>query len=170
MGNVAIGLIETQGLAAVIAAADAAVKGADVVVVGCEPIHHGIVTLTVAGEAAAVAEAVESAVRAASAIGRVLRFSVLPGPWEEVVEMVTGSPLRARFPEGPEIVENRCDEVVGSAESDGGDPWSGYTVVELRRLVRALKASGLSGREISKANRRTLVEILRRHGEEREEE
>ena len=50
----ALGLIETRGLVAMIEAADAMVKAANVIVIGWEKIGSGYVTVLVRGDVAAV--------------------------------------------------------------------------------------------------------------------
>lgn len=56
----ALGMIECRGLVAMIEAADAAVKAANVRLVGYEKIDAGLVTAIVRGEVAAVRAAVEA--------------------------------------------------------------------------------------------------------------
>src|SRR2546425_7195922 len=59
MEREALGLIECRGLVAMIEAADAAVKGANVKMVGWEKIDAGLVTAIVRGEGRAVKSAGE---------------------------------------------------------------------------------------------------------------
>src|SRR3989442_2754228 len=60
MEREALGMIECRGLVAMIEAADAAVKGANVTLVGWEKIDAGLVTAIVRGEVGAVKAAVEA--------------------------------------------------------------------------------------------------------------
>lgn len=77
----ALGLIETEGLASAIEAADAAVKSADVALVGYELTKGGgLVTVKVTGEVSAVQAAVSSASVAAARIGSVYSTRVIPRP------------------------------------------------------------------------------------------
>lgn len=77
----ALGLIETEGLASAIEAADAAVKSADVALVGYELSNGGgLVTVKVTGEVSAVQAAVSSASFAAARIGSVYSTRVIPRP------------------------------------------------------------------------------------------
>lgn len=77
----ALGLIETEGLASAIEAADAAVKSADVALVGYELTKGGgLVTVKVTGEVSAVQAAVSSASAAAARIGSVYSTRVIPRP------------------------------------------------------------------------------------------
>lgn len=60
MTNEALGMIETKGLVAVIEAADAMVKSANVSLVGYEKIGSGLVTVMVRGDVGAVKAAVDA--------------------------------------------------------------------------------------------------------------
>ena len=54
MANQAIGMIETKGYVAALAAADAMVKAANVTVVGREEVGDGLVAVTIVGDVGAV--------------------------------------------------------------------------------------------------------------------
>lgn len=77
----ALGLVETKGLVAMIEAADAMVKAANVTLVGWEKkIGAGLVTAIVQGEVAAVTAATEAGAAAARRIGEVVSVHVIPRP------------------------------------------------------------------------------------------
>ncbi len=80
----ALGMIECRGLVAMIEAADAAVKSANVVLVGWEKIDAGLVTVIVRGEVGAVKSAVESGAAAARKVGEVVAIHVIPSPHADV--------------------------------------------------------------------------------------
>jgi ethanolamine utilization protein EutM len=84
MEREALGLIECRGLVAMIEAADAAVKSANVVLVGWEKIDAGLVTAIVRGEVGAVKAAVESGAAAGRRVGEVVATHVIPRPHSEV--------------------------------------------------------------------------------------
>ncbi|MBO0725764.1 MAG: BMC domain-containing protein, partial [Blastocatellia bacterium] len=65
----ALGMIETKGLVAMIEAADAMVKAANVSLVGYEKIGGGFVTAIVRGEVAAVKAATDAGAAAARRVG-----------------------------------------------------------------------------------------------------
>ncbi len=79
-------MIECRGLVAMIEAADAMVKAANVQLVGWEKIDAGIVIAIVRGDVAAVKAAVEAGTGAARRIGEVLSTHVIPRPHSEVEE------------------------------------------------------------------------------------
>lgn len=85
MAGGALGLIEVKGLVAAIAAADAAVKAADVTVLGYEPTKgSGLVTVKITGEVAAVQAAISVASEAVSRITLVYASRVIARPMLEV--------------------------------------------------------------------------------------
>ncbi len=82
----ALGMVECRGMVAMIEAADAMVKTANVTLVGYEKIDAGLVTAIVRGEVAAVKSAVDAGAAAARRIGEVVSTHVIPRPHGEVDE------------------------------------------------------------------------------------
>ncbi|WP_313800300.1 BMC domain-containing protein [Cytobacillus sp.] len=84
----ALGLIETVGYLTAVSAADAAVKAADVEIVGIEKVIgvSGYLGVTVhfSGDVAAVKSAVDSGRDAAERIGKVISSHVIPRAHQEV--------------------------------------------------------------------------------------
>jgi ethanolamine utilization protein EutM len=80
----ALGMVECRGLVAMIEAADAMVKSANVRLVGWEKIDAGLVTAIVRGEVAAVQSAVAAGAAAAKRVGEVVATHVIPRPHGEV--------------------------------------------------------------------------------------
>jgi len=80
----ALGLVECRGLVAMIEAADAMVKSANVRLVGYEKIDAGLVTAIVRGEVAAVRSAVDAGAATARRVGEVVATHVIPRPHGEV--------------------------------------------------------------------------------------
>jgi microcompartment protein CcmL/EutN len=76
----ALGLIETRGLIAMIEAADAMVKAANVTVIGWEKIGSGYVTVLVRGDVAAVRAATDAGAAAARRGGELIAVHVIPRP------------------------------------------------------------------------------------------
>ncbi len=77
----ALGLIETVGLVAAVEAADAAIKSANVTLVGYELTKgDGLVTVKIEGDVGAVKAAIESASAAASKLSGVYSTKVIPRP------------------------------------------------------------------------------------------
>jgi len=84
----ALGLIETQGLTGVIEAADAALKAADVTLLGKEKIGAAYVTIMVKGDVAAVKAAVEAGGEAAKQVGKLISTHVIPRPHPELATLL----------------------------------------------------------------------------------
>ena len=82
----ALGMIECRGLVAMIEAADAMVKSANVKLVGYEKVDAGLVTAIVRGEVGAVKAAVEAGAAAARKVGEVVSTHIIPRPHGEVEE------------------------------------------------------------------------------------
>jgi len=80
----ALGMVECFGLVAMIEAADAMVKAANVKLVGYEKIDAGLVTAIVRGEVGAVKAAVDAGAAAARKVGTVTATHVIPRPHMEV--------------------------------------------------------------------------------------
>lgn len=79
-----IGILETRGFVPLIEGADAAVKAANVDIVGWRQVGSGIVSFVVEGEVAAVRSAIEAARTAATAAGEVISDMVIPRPVDEL--------------------------------------------------------------------------------------
>ncbi len=84
MSNSAIGMIETKGYVAALAAADAMVKAANVVIVGREQVGDGLVAVTIVGDVGAVKAATEAGSEAASSVGELVSVHVIPRPHENI--------------------------------------------------------------------------------------
>lgn len=82
----ALGMVECMGLVAMIEAADAMVKTANVRLVGWEKIDAGLVTAIVRGEVAAVRAAVDAGAAAGKKVGVVVTTHVIPQLHDDVDE------------------------------------------------------------------------------------
>src|ERR1051326_4577768 len=80
----ALGMVETKGLVALIEAADAAIKAANVTLIGWQKIGSGLVTALVVGDVAAVKAAVDAGAAAAGRVGEVIGVQVIPRPHEDL--------------------------------------------------------------------------------------
>jgi microcompartment protein CcmL/EutN len=90
----ALGLIETKGLVAMIEAADAMVKTANVRLVKYEKIGDGMVTAIVRGDVAAVKAATEAGAMAARRVGQLLSVHVIPRPHDDIESALPLRPKR----------------------------------------------------------------------------
>ena len=83
-----LGMIETRGLVAGIEAADAAVKSADVRIVGYEKVGTGLVTILFRGEVAACKAACDAGAAAAQKVGELVAVHVIPQPHANLEEVL----------------------------------------------------------------------------------
>jgi ethanolamine utilization protein EutM len=81
----ALGLVETKGLIATIAATDAMCKAANVALAGQVQIGGAYVTTFVRGDVGSVRAAVDAGSQAASANGELVSAHVIPRPEEAVL-------------------------------------------------------------------------------------
>lgn len=84
----AIGMLETQGLVAVIEGADAMLKSANVELIGKEKIGAAHVTIMVRGDVAAVKAAVDAGKSAAEKVGKVVSAHVIARPHEALAKLL----------------------------------------------------------------------------------
>jgi len=87
MAQEAIGMIETRGLVAVIEAADAALKSANVKYAGQSKVGSGLVSVSFTGDVAAVKAAIDAAAEAAGRIGEVVSVNVIARPHDDVAKL-----------------------------------------------------------------------------------
>ena len=86
MAQQAIGMIECKGLCALLEACDAALKAANVTLIGYEKIGAGFVTAIVRGDVAAVKAATDAGAAAARRVGELVSVHVIPRPHGSVDE------------------------------------------------------------------------------------
>jgi microcompartment protein CcmL/EutN len=88
MAGQALGLIETKGLIALVEAADAMAKSANVEIEGYDQVGSGLVTISVRGDVGAVTAAVDAGAAAARRVGEVISAHVIPRPHPELENML----------------------------------------------------------------------------------
>ena len=84
LSNKAVGLVETRGFPAMVGAADAMLKAADVSLMSYERIGAGLCTAILGGAVADVAVAVEAGMFEAERIGELNAVMVIPRPLDEL--------------------------------------------------------------------------------------
>lgn len=92
----ALGMIETRGLVSMIEAADAAVKSANVKVVGWQKIGSGLVTVLFRGEVAACKSSCEAGAASAQKVGELVSVHVIPQPHSDLEGVLPISLLEGR--------------------------------------------------------------------------
>ncbi len=84
----ALGLLETQGLVAVIEGTDAMVKAANIELVGKEKIGAAHVTVMIRGDVAAVKAAIDAGKAAAEKVGKVVAAHVIARPHDALAKLL----------------------------------------------------------------------------------
>ncbi len=92
-GSEALGMIETKGFVALVEAADAMMKAANVTFLGWDKVGSGLVSAFVTGDVAAVKAATDAGAAAAGRVGEVFSVQVIPRPHEDL-----GKVLKVKLP------------------------------------------------------------------------
>ncbi len=84
----ALGILETQGLTAVLEATDTMLKAANVTLVGKEKIGAAYVTVIVKGDVAAVKAAVDAGAKAVGGLGKLIAAHVIARPHDDLIALL----------------------------------------------------------------------------------
>jgi len=84
----ALGILETQGLTAVLEATDTMLKAANVTLVGKEKIGAAYVTVIVKGDVAAVKAAVDAGAKAVGNLGKLIAAHVIARPHDDLIALM----------------------------------------------------------------------------------
>jgi len=87
----ALGMIETKGYVAALAAADAMVKAANVTIISREEVGDGLVAVVVRGDVGAGKAATEAGSATASTVGDLVSVHAIPRPHNELGKHFTAS-------------------------------------------------------------------------------
>ncbi len=84
----AIGILETQGLTAILQATDAMLKAANVELVGKEKIGAAYVTIIIKGDVAAVQAALDAGSAAVGGLGKLIAAQVIARPHNDLLRLL----------------------------------------------------------------------------------
>ena len=160
--NAALGLIETRGHVGAVEAADAAVKAAAVDIVSTERADAGFVLIALSGDVASVQEAVAAGAQRASSVGELVSSHVIPRPDPSIWKLFRGFGTHVPVEEEP-----TPETITAKVDAPAPQPELLYLelkalpVRELRKRARAHESIGLSGREISRASKDSLLAAFR---------
>ena len=84
----ALGILETQGLTAILEATDAMLKSANVTLVGKEKIGAAYVTVIVRGDVAAVTAAMDAGAKAVGSLGKLIAAHVIARPHDDLTALL----------------------------------------------------------------------------------
>lgn len=147
--KIALGMIETRGSVGSVEAADAMVKASGVLLVGREYVGGGYSTVLCRGDVGAVKAAVEAGAAAARRVGELVSVHIIPKPDEAV----------------DDILPDFNTQWIPPWRTNGGAErvdLDALTVPQLRKLARETPHTGLTGRDISAADKQTLLDALRK--------
>jgi energy-coupling factor transport system substrate-specific component len=147
----ALGLIEVYGYLGAIEAADAALKAANVNLIGCEIVRGGLVTVKIEGDVSSVKAAVEAAEVAIMKLNVLVTSHVIARPDISVWDIVDQ--------------EEKTQEIqLNSNSLDNNrslkDQLESKKAYELRSLARSLSLDNMTKKQVKYANKNTLVEEL----------
>ena len=91
MANQALGMIETKGYVAALAAADAMVKAANVDIVKREEVGDGLIAVVIAGDVGAVKAATEAGAETAGQVSELVSVHVIPRPHQDLGKHFTAT-------------------------------------------------------------------------------
>ncbi|WP_278000319.1 BMC domain-containing protein [Nodosilinea sp. LEGE 07088] len=142
MGSYAIGLLETRGFPAMVGAADAMTKNADVQLMSHESIGEGLCTILIRGSLPNVAIAIEAGMHEAERIGELHAVMVIPRPLDDLVESLPVMEMEQEQPEPLRIplnLETKQEEVAAEpvlieAAAEAAEPIALELTVEEQEL------------------------------------
>jgi carbon dioxide concentrating mechanism protein CcmO len=111
MSNQALGLLETRGFPAMVGAADAMLKSADVQLIAHETIGGGLCTALIRGSLSNVVLAVEAGMHEAERIGDLHAVMVIPRPLDELEQSLPAVSVDLRKEEPLSIPLSLREEV-----------------------------------------------------------
>ena len=86
--DLALGILETQGLTALLEATDVMLKAANVTLIGKEKIGAAYVTVMIRGDVAAVQAAVDAGAAAVDGLGKLIAARVIPRPHQDLLALL----------------------------------------------------------------------------------
>ncbi|NQX69811.1 BMC domain-containing protein [Paenibacillus alba] len=155
-----LGMIETYGLPALIAAADAAAKTADVKVTTYEKADAGIVTIYILGDVAAVKAAVDAGAAEAKRVGKLLSTHVIPRPDPSVHALIQEAWANNKPIASQQQKEEPEAESVSPSPAKTPPSWSKMTVAQLRELAQITPQFPITGRDIQLVSKAELVRLF----------
>ena len=107
-------------------------------------------TIRLVGDVASVQSAVEAGASAAQKVGELVSKLVIPRPHPEVWEILLT---------GEGAPKSKMSD--GRSDTPDTDALGSMSVVQMRRLARRTEGIRIKGRQISKANKGTLIREIR---------
>jgi microcompartment protein CcmL/EutN len=165
----ALGLIEVRGKLGAILAADAAVKEANVILLGSETIRGGLTTIHIIGDIAAVKAAIKAGEVAVANKNCLISSHVIPRLDDQVEQMLMKSFGKKEGNPSETNETNETNEsnqlIVEVIEKDVDSSFEKeqlekMRVTDLRSLAYKSNLSTIKKSEIKSANKAVLIETL----------
>ncbi|AQS52761.1 Major carboxysome shell protein 1C [Jeotgalibaca dankookensis] len=170
MANKALGLIEVRGMLGAVLAADAALKAANVELLGNYSIRGGLTTVELLGDVAAVYAAVEAGVDSVKDMNLLISSHVIPRLDDQVERMLMKKDEVSNKDsevDSLEEEENQLEDESTKEEHTENPPevpeeteLEEMKVVDLRSLAYKLNIETLTKKEIKYANKAELIRVL----------
>ncbi|WP_321391136.1 BMC domain-containing protein [uncultured Desulfuromusa sp.] len=169
MENKALGIFETIGFVPAVAGADAALKSAEVEILGCRYVGSGLVSVLLSGDVSSVKVAVESGCSAAALVGSVESQTVIARTAEGLSSVVADAKPKkseAAFvtnrSKRPATKQKRPKRKIStkSVPELNLEELSKLNVVKLRELSRQIPGIALDRRIIRSARKDELINAI----------
>ena len=169
MNNKALGIFETIGFVPALTGADAALKSAEVKLLGCRYVGSGLVSVLLSGDVSSVKVAVESGCSAAEQVGSVKSQTVIARTaegLESVVDEVKQKRRKNIAKKEPAIKPSSKQPLPKRDVLEKGIPelnpqeLSTMSVVKLRELARHVPEISLDRRKIRSARKDELIDAI----------
>ena len=169
MDNMALGSFETIGFVAALNGADAALKSADVKLLGCQYVGSGLVSVLLTGDVSSVKVAVDSGCSAAEQVGTVHSRSVIARTAEGLESIVTdskGKGQKAASRRRASALPRQDKVAARTTIAAAPDPemslteLDGLRVTDLRDVARKLPGISLDRRVIRSARKDELIAAI----------
>ncbi len=176
----ALGLIEVEGYLTAIIASDAALKSANVKLIGIEAVKSGISCVKLTGDVDAVKASVEAGEKAAKDKGMLRSAHVIPRLHEETVRLLTNE-VSIDIDNNPEAVidnninqpeninTNTLEMIQLINKSSKKLNYRNMKVDQLRNYVKKLKINNLTNKQIKLMKKVQLINMLDDYFKENEE-
>ncbi|SEA28588.1 BMC domain-containing protein [Desulfuromusa kysingii] len=169
MNNKALGIFETIGFVPAVTGADAALKSADVELLGCRYVGSGLVSVLLSGDVSSVKVAVDSGCSAAAQVGSVESQTVIARTAEGlgfVVDDVKQKQSKSDSVKKPLKRQDVKPKRTGKRVSNKIVPelsleeLSRLNVVKLRELSRQIPGIALDRKIIRSARKDELIDAI----------
>lgn len=165
MNDEALGIFETIGFVPALTGADAALKSAEVKLIGCRYVGSGLVSVLLSGDVSSVKVAVESGCRAAEQVGSVQSQTVIARTAEglefvvDEVKQKHKKSISRREPASKQTPPKRTVLEKSTSEINLQE-LSTMSVVKLRELARQIPEISLDRRTIRSARKDELIDAI----------